>query len=69
MVDPVIDLGKNKFVTVDEFKGKVLVNIREYYKDDNDDLKPGRKGIALTLEQWKTLVENFEAVNQALAEP
>ena len=45
-----IDLGKKKRATVREFKGTVLLDIREYYGADDQE-KPGKKGISLTLEQ------------------
>lgn len=48
--DKYIDLGKKKRATVREFKGTVLLDIREYYGADDQE-KPGKKGISLTLEQ------------------
>jgi hypothetical protein len=45
-----IDLGKKKRATVREFKGTVLLDIREFY-GAGDEEKPGKKGISLTLEQ------------------
>ena len=45
-----IDLGKKKRATVRSFKGIVLLDIREFYGADNQE-KPGKKGISLTLEQ------------------
>jgi hypothetical protein len=39
------------------FKGKILVNIREYYKDVDGVEQPGSKGIALTKQQWEALKE------------
>jgi hypothetical protein len=45
-----IDLGKKKRATVREFKGTVLLDIREYYGADDQE-KPGKKGISLTLVQ------------------
>lgn len=59
------DLGKNKFVTVREFKGKALIDIREYYNDKGSgELKPGKKGISLSPEQYrqlKTLLDDIDA--------
>merc|ERR1712098_347458 len=47
-------LSKMRFASVSEFRGKVMVGIREYYEADGE-MKPGRKGISLNLEQWKRL--------------
>ncbi len=40
--DP-LPLGNNRFVNISEFKGKYLINIREYY-ETNGKLNPGKKG-------------------------
>jgi len=53
-------------VDVSKFKGKTLVNIREYYTDDIGDLKPGRKGISLSVDQWKVIVQNMERINDLI---
>lgn len=47
-------MGKNRFIKLSEFKGKWYVNIREYYNADGS-LRPGKKGIMLTMEQWQKL--------------
>ncbi|XP_032296871.1 CUGBP Elav-like family member 5 isoform X5 [Coturnix japonica] len=39
-------IGKMRYVRVSCFKGKVLVDIREFYMDKEGDMKPGRKGCA-----------------------
>ena len=36
-------IGKSRYISVSEFKGKPYVNIREYY-DDKGVEKPGKKG-------------------------
>jgi len=59
------ELGRLRKVSVSEFRGRTLVNIREYYTDDGGDLKPGRKGIALTAEQWNSLLDVKDEVNNA----
>ncbi len=42
--------GKKK-LTVEKFKGKILIDIREYY-DAGGELKPTKKGIALSTAEW-----------------
>ncbi|KAL9330036.1 hypothetical protein ACSQ67_005039 [Phaseolus vulgaris] len=44
-------LSEKRRVTIQDFRGKTLVSIREYYKKDGKDL-PTSKGISLTEEQW-----------------
>jgi len=41
-----LQIGKMRYVRVSCFKGKVLVDIREFYMDKEGDMKPGRKGTA-----------------------
>ena len=36
-------LGNNRFVKVREFRGKIYVDIREFYEKDGE-MKPGKKG-------------------------
>ncbi len=41
----VLQLSAKRFVSVSNFKGKMLVNIREYYEDkESGETRPGRKG-------------------------
>ncbi|KAA0186083.1 RNA polymerase II transcriptional coactivator activated rna polymerase II transcriptional [Fasciolopsis buskii] len=54
--DKMLDLTGKKYVCVRQFKGRVFVDIREYYEDKSSgDLKPGKKGISLNVEQWDFL--------------
>ncbi|KFB37805.1 p31A, putative [Anopheles sinensis] len=55
--------GNKRRVTVSEFKGRVYVNIREYYEKDGKML-PGKKGISLTVPEWKKLQEHTDAINE-----
>ncbi|XP_010422011.1 PREDICTED: RNA polymerase II transcriptional coactivator KELP [Camelina sativa] len=58
-------LSDKRRVTIQEFKGKTLVSIREYYKKDGKEL-PTSKGISLTDEQWSTFKKNIPAIEKAV---
>jgi hypothetical protein len=56
--DVVYTIDKLKKCSVGTFKGKVTVNIREWYVDKaSGDEKPGKSGIALNVDQWTALKE------------
>lgn len=46
--------------------GRSTLDLREYYQTAAGELKPGKKGIALTPPQWHTLVEGAPAVTDRL---
>ncbi|XP_044486807.1 RNA polymerase II transcriptional coactivator KELP [Mangifera indica] len=58
-------LSDKRRVTIQDFRGKTLVSIREYYKKDDKEL-PSAKGIALTEEQWSALKNNVPAIEEAI---
>ena len=49
------------------FRGQVLVSVREFYTKDGEEL-PGRKGIALTEDQWNSLLSQVDDINHAILE-
>jgi hypothetical protein len=58
-------LGKLKRVSVSDFRGMTLIDIREYYLEKSSgEFKPGKKGIALTLDQWEHLKKNIERIDK-----
>ncbi|XP_064410153.1 SUB1 regulator of transcription b [Latimeria chalumnae] len=59
-------IGKMRYVNVREFKGKVLIDIREYWMDQEGEMKPGRKGISLNPEQWNQLKEQMSDIDDAI---
>jgi hypothetical protein len=56
---PSWSLGKSKggerLAYVDSFKGSTLVSFREFYTGPDGQLKPGSKGISLSVDQFKAL--------------
>ncbi len=62
-----VPLREDRHVVVQTFRDKAYVNIREFYRD-NDDQKwlPGKKGINLTLDDWNALKEASAKIDSAL---
>ncbi|CAH1997399.1 unnamed protein product [Acanthoscelides obtectus] len=58
-------LGKNRFVKLTEFKNNWYLDVREFYNADGD-LKPSKKGIMLTMEQWQKLKNHMEDIDKAI---
>lgn len=53
--------------SVQMYAGKPLISIREYYTDKaSGDMKPGKKGIALTKEQWQVVKQLVAQVDEAI---
>ncbi|WWC70374.1 uncharacterized protein I206_104324 [Kwoniella pini CBS 10737] len=65
--DPFFKLSENRRVTVRTFKGKVLIDMRETYKDKSTgQVKPGNKGISLTKEQWDLIKNNIINIDEMI---
>jgi hypothetical protein len=43
-------------VSIDEFRGYKIINIRAYYRS-GDQWLPGKQGLALTVERYRDLVD------------
>ncbi|KAL4471728.1 hypothetical protein ABPG74_008621 [Tetrahymena malaccensis] len=57
------ELDDKKRVSVRKFKGKIYVDIREFYEKDGEML-PGKKGISLNLQNWeqfRKLIDNIDS--------
>ncbi|KAI6209981.1 Transcriptional Coactivator p15 [Aphelenchoides besseyi] len=65
--EELMEIGDKKFVNVRKFKGKTYVDIREYYTEKNQsELKPGKKGISLTVEQYQMLKKVLPTIDAKL---
>ncbi|KAG9353736.1 hypothetical protein JZ751_011858 [Albula glossodonta] len=64
--DNMFQIGKMRYVSVRDFKGKVLIDIREYWMDQEGEMKPGRKGISLNPEQWNQLKQQISEIDDAV---
>ncbi|KAF9696833.1 hypothetical protein EKO04_005602 [Ascochyta lentis] len=64
---PINHSGKRR-VTVSDFKGTTLISIREYWTNDGGELKPGKKGISLSVEQYNALLAAAPILESVLRE-
>lgn len=58
-------IADKRRVTISQFKNQHLVSIREYY-EQSGEMKPGKKGISLTVAQFTTLIEQLPAIEKSL---
>ncbi|XP_058100470.1 RNA polymerase II transcriptional coactivator KELP [Magnolia sinica] len=58
-------LSNKRRVTIQDFRGKTLVSIREFYEKDGKQM-PSAKGISLTAEQWTAFSKSVPAIEEAI---
>ncbi|KAL3498059.1 hypothetical protein ACH5RR_040791, partial [Cinchona calisaya] len=59
----VCEISKNRRVSVRNWQGKIVVDIREFYVKDGKQM-PGKKGISLTMDQWTVLRDHVEEIDK-----
>ncbi|KAM3842384.1 activated RNA polymerase II transcriptional coactivator p15-like [Diretmus argenteus] len=64
--DNMFQIGKMKYFSVRDFKGKCLIDIREYWMNQDGEMKPGKKGISLNPEQWNQLKDHISEIDDAI---
>ena len=45
-------------VSVDDFRGRKIINIRVYYRNEAGEWLPGKQGVALAIERYRNLVDS-----------
>ncbi|BFZ61099.1 hypothetical protein YB2330_002157 [Saitoella coloradoensis] len=69
--NPYWEIGGNfRRVSVEPFESQTLVSIRQFVHDETDPTKfyPTKKGISLTVEQWKVLKGCMTEIDEAVEE-
>ena len=58
-------MSEVKRITVRTFRGRTLIDFRNFYQKDGV-WTPGKKGIALSVEQWGRFVDQMDEVMEML---
>lgn len=53
-------------ISLDQFNGHDLVNIRVFYRTESGEMRPGKQGLAIKVEQFPDLLAALEVTKQAL---
>lgn len=59
-----VNLGEDVFVTVNEFRNKVLIHVRKHERKANGKLLPTKKGASFTTSRWKELLTCLNEVDR-----
>ena len=63
--EPFFELSSKRRIAVRRWKKSILVDIREYW-DDGGQLRPGKKEISLSLDQWQQLMKLAPSIDRAI---
>ncbi|KAK4249286.1 transcriptional Coactivator p15-domain-containing protein [Corynascus novoguineensis] len=64
--NPYWEIGNNRRIGTSKYRGATLVSIREYYAAPDGELRPGKKGITLSLDQYRALLRAIPELNEQL---
>jgi hypothetical protein len=53
-------------VSVGSFHGRQIINMRVFFKDDDGSWKPGKQGLALSVERYKDIAGAIVQVGEHL---
>lgn len=69
---PVAQFEKNSKeevrVSIDDFRGSKIINIRVYYRSPSGEWLPGKQGIALKVDRYRDLASAILQLGEALQE-
>ena len=54
------------WVSIDEFRGRKIINLRVHYRSETGDWLPGKQGLALSVERYRDLAEAILQLGEKL---
>ena len=71
-MDALYDVIKNSQETIrfqiTEYRGRSYADVRIFYRDDNEELKPTRKGLTISPLLWPEFVQGIQRLGAELAQ-
>ena len=61
-----LDEKSERMVTVTPFMGKLKVHIRQFHVNGNGEIKPGKSGIVLEIEEFDKLIELIPQIKESI---
>lgn len=59
-------IGANRYIACGYYNDLKYVGIRQYYYDNDHKLKPSKKGINLSVDQFNAMIRLLPDINKAL---
>lgn len=53
-------------ISIDDFHGRKLINLRVFYRSEGGEWHPGRQGLALSVERYRDLADALIKVGEEL---
>jgi hypothetical protein len=53
-------------VSIDDFRGRKIINMRVYYRSDSGQRLPGKQGLALAVDRYRDLADAILRLGEAL---
>lgn len=44
-------------ISIDDFRGRKIINIRVYYRSESGTWSPGKQGLAISIDRYRDLAE------------
>lgn len=54
------------WVSVDDFRGRKIINIRVHYRAESGEWLPGKQGLALSVDSYRDLAEGILKLGEKL---
>jgi hypothetical protein len=52
--------------SIDDFHGRKIINVRVFYKADGNEWRPGKQGLALSVDRYRDLADAVVKVGEDL---